>query len=181
MERALFEHFLTDNSRLGPPAEGAFTGAAGGAACGDISRISFLVNDGRIDSVTFDAEGCGATRAATAAVAEMVDGSHVLDAALIDIDTVDEAIGGLTPAKRHAAQLATDALHRALQGVASSSLALIPNSGGMATSPENRGSHSPQPLPNRVAVAMSGGVDSAVAALLAREEGAEVVGITVKL
>src|SRR6185369_3161322 len=83
--------------------------------------------------------------------------------------------------KRHAAQLATDALHRALQGVASSSLALIPNSGGMATSPENRGSHSPQPLPNRVAVAMSGGVDSAVAALLAREEGAEVVGITVKL
>ena len=64
--------------------------------------------------VTFDAEGCGATRAATAAVAEMVDGEPVLDAALIDIDDVDAAIGGLTPAKRHAAQLATDALHRAL-------------------------------------------------------------------
>ncbi|HSK50471.1 MAG TPA: tRNA 2-thiouridine(34) synthase MnmA [Solirubrobacterales bacterium] len=38
-----------------------------------------------------------------------------------------------------------------------------------------------RPSPTRVAVAMSGGVDSAVAALLAREEGAEVVGITVKL
>ena len=162
MERELFEHYLRDESRRGPAADGAFTGAAGGAACGDLSRVSFLVEDGRIGSVSFDAEGCGATRAATAAVAELVDGSPVLEAALIDIDTVDSAIGGLTPAKRHAAQLATDALHRALQGVASSSLPLGDGS-------------------NRVAVAMSGGVDSAVAALLAREEGAEVVGITVKL
>src|SRR3954453_8904394 len=181
MERELFEHYLRDESRVGPAVDRAFTGAAGGAACGDLSRISFLVDDGRINSVTFDAEGCGATRAATAAVAEMIDGSPVLEAALIDIDTVDEAIGGLTPAKRHAAQLATDALHRSLQRAASSSLDLIPNSGGMATSPENRGGHSPQPQPKRVAVAMSGGVDSAVAALLAREEGAEVVAITVKL
>jgi tRNA-specific 2-thiouridylase len=179
MERELFEHYLADDSRVGPAADGAFTGAAGGAACGDLSRISFLVVDGRIESVSFDAEGCGATRAATAAVAEMIDGSPVLEVALIDIDTVDQAIGGLTPAKRHAAQLAADALHRALQGVTSSSLDLVPNSGGMATSPANRGGHSPQR--NRVAVAMSGGVDSAVAALLAREGGAEVVGITVKL
>src|SRR3954453_16787341 len=43
MERELFEHYLTDDSRLGPPADGAFIGAAGGAACGDLSRISFLV------------------------------------------------------------------------------------------------------------------------------------------
>lgn len=162
MERELFEAYLQDESRFGPPAAGAFTGAAGGAACGDLSRISLTVAEGRIDSVSVDTEGCGATKAATAAVAEMVDGEPVLAAALIDIDTVDATIGGLTPAKRHAAQLATDALHRALQGIASSSLPLA--DGG-----------------RKVAVAMSGGVDSAVAALLAREEGAEVVGITVKL
>jgi tRNA-uridine 2-sulfurtransferase len=178
MERELFESYLRDESRRGPAVDGAFTGAAGGAACGDLSRISFLVSNGRIESVTFDAEGCGATKAATAAVAEMIDRETVLDAALIDIDAVDAAIGGLTPAKRHAAQLATDAVHRALQGVASSSLHLIPDSGLMATSPR-RGGH--QPPPGRLAVAMSGGVDSAVAALLAREEGAEVIGITVKL
>jgi tRNA-specific 2-thiouridylase len=119
----------------------------------------------------------------------MVDDAPVLDAARIDINTVDATIGGLTPAKRHAAQLATDALHRALQGVASSNLNLITASeeGRRATSPAADGCPPPATSPagaspsRRVAVAMSGGVDSAVAALLAREEGAEVVGITVKL
>jgi tRNA-specific 2-thiouridylase len=164
MDRELFEHYLSDESRRGAAADDAFTGAAGGAACGDLSRISFLVEDERIASVSFDAEGCGATRAATAAVAEMVDGVPVLEAAAVDIDTVDEAIGGLTPAKRHAAQLATDALHRGLASAAASSQRLAPAATG-----------------ERVAVAMSGGVDSAVAALLERERGADVVAVTVKL
>src|SRR6187399_798531 len=118
MDRELFDAYLHDRSRLGPAEKGAFTGAAGGAACGDLSRISLVLEEGSITRVSFDAEGCGATLAATAAVAEMVEGSPVLDVARIGTDEVDEAIGGLTPAKRHAAQLAADALHRALAQVA---------------------------------------------------------------
>jgi tRNA-specific 2-thiouridylase len=173
MDRELFEHYLGDESRCGAALEGAFTGAAGGAACGDLSRVSFTVEDERIASVSFDSEGCGATKAATAAVAEMVDGVPVLEAAAIDIDAVDAAIGGLMPAKRHAAQLAADALHRGLASAAASSdrLALPPT----AAASRRAGTG------ERVAVAMSGGVDSAVAALLERERGADVVAVTVKL
>jgi len=163
VSRELFETYLRDEARLGAPPDGAFTGAAGGAACGDLSRISLVLDEGRVVDATFDAEGCGATRAATAAAVDLACGEAVLDAARVGVDEVDAAIGGLTPAKRHAAQLAADALHRVLAGAAASGERLAPPAG------------------DRVLVAMSGGVDSAVAALLERECGAEVVGVTVKL
>jgi tRNA-uridine 2-sulfurtransferase len=165
MDAALLAHYARDASRRGPAPDGAFTGAAGGAPCGDLVRISLAIEDGRIEAVTFDTEGCAAAAAAGAAVAEAVDGEMVLAAALTGPDDVAAALGGLSPQGRHAADLAADALHRALAAAAASGtrLAEVPPTG------------------ERVLVAVSGGVDSAVAALLERERGAEVVAVTVKL
>ncbi len=211
MSRELFEHFLRDDTRVGPAPDGAFTGAAGGAACGDLARVSLQIRDGRVERATFDAEGCGATRAATAAVTEMVETGSVLDAARIGADEVEAAIGGLTSTKRHAAVLAADALHRCLATAAASTERLATGDfaastegpadptrrsgpstrtrpgvgarqGDSGAGPEaHAGADAPGAAPRRVAVAMSGGVDSAVAALLERERGADVVAITVKL
>src|ERR1700733_8008620 len=108
MDRELFDHFLRDETRRGPAPEGAFTGAAGGAACGDLSRISLVLEGGAVAGASFDAEGCGGAGAGTAAAVDLACGESVLRAARIGIDEVDAAIGGLTPAKRHAAQLAAD-------------------------------------------------------------------------
>src|SRR3954447_20552052 len=163
MDIEALEHYMRDETRRGEAPAGAFTGAAGGAACGDLSRISLRIEGGRIAAATFDAEGCGAMRAATAATAEMVDGETVLAAARIGIEEIDAELGGVSAAKRHAPQLAADALHRALASAAASDARLA------------------EPAPDRVLVAMSGGVDSAVAALLERERGVEVLAVTLKL
>jgi tRNA-uridine 2-sulfurtransferase len=165
MNRDLLEQYLGDHSRRGPAPDGAYTGSAGGAPCGDLVRVSLLTEGDRIERVTFDHEGCSATAAAAAAVAELADGTSVLEAAGLGPGRVEAQLGGLAPTHRHAAVLAADALHRALSALAGSGtpLAAEPASG------------------ERVLVALSGGVDSAVAALREREAGREVVAVTLKL
>lgn len=145
---------------------GAFTGAAGGAACGDLVRISLALEpghgDGRIADAGFDASGCGAAIAAGSAVVALIRGAALLDAARVGVAEVEAELGGLGRAKRHAAELAVDALHRALGGAA-------------------RGGAELDVLRTRVLVAMSGGVDSAVAALLVAEDGGDAVAVTLEL
>jgi tRNA-specific 2-thiouridylase len=141
---------------------GGFTGAAGGAACGDLVRVTLSLDPkgAAIAEAGFDASGCGAAIAAGSATVALVRGLGLLEAARIGWREIDAELGGLIPAKRHAAQLAADALHRALGAAAR---------------------HSSLPgAANRTLVAMSGGVDSAVAALLVAERG-EAVACTLEL
>jgi tRNA-specific 2-thiouridylase len=144
----------------------AHTGAAGGAACGDLVRISLTVDeqspDGRILDAGFDASGCGAAVAAGSAVVALIRQATLLEAARVGAGEISAELGGLSPAKRHAAELAADALHRALGGAARrrANLAMVAN---------------------RTLVAMSGGVDSAVAALLVARDGRDVVAVTLEL
>ena len=165
MNRDLFEEYVADDRRRGPVPAGAFSGSAGGAPCGDLVRISLLADEGRITRVTFDREGCAASAAAAAAVSELAEGASVLEAARVGPDEIEAELGGLAPTHRHAVILAADALHRALSAVAASGTRLA------------------DPLADgeRVLVALSGGVDSAVAALREREAGRDVVAVTLKL
>jgi tRNA-specific 2-thiouridylase len=146
--------------------DGAFTGAAGGAACGDVIRISVALEedspDGRIGDVGFDASGCGSTLAAGSAAVSLVRGAGLLDAARVGAREIAQELGGLSVAKRHAAELAADALHRALGAAARTAANLAADQG-------------------RTLVAMSGGVDSAVAALLVSDGGGEAVAVTLEL
>ena len=153
--------------------DGAHTGAAGGAACGDLIRLSIALDPddghGRISDAGFDASGCGATVAAGSAAVSLVRGAALLDAARVGAEAIALELGGLSAAKRHAAELAADALHRALGAAAREGAQLTPTAG-------------------RTLVAMSGGVDSAVAALLVGQDppfgrtgGAPAVGVTLEL
>lgn len=165
MDTEVFESYLTDTSRRGGTLDGGFDGAAGGAPCGDLVRVSVSFAGGRIVRTSFAAEGCATARAAGAAVAELAEGHAVLEAALIGPGEIGAALGGVGTPGRHAVELAADALHRALARLVAATPAL-------ASAP---------PGGDRVLVALSGGVDSAVAALRERERGAEVVAVTLKL
>jgi tRNA-specific 2-thiouridylase len=166
MNAELFTQHLQFPQRRGHAPVDACSGAAGGAACGDLIRISLAVDrsspDGRILDAGFDASGCGAAIAAGSATVELISGVGLMDAARMGAPQIAAELGGLSPAKQHAAELASDALHRAL---------------GWAAREQAGLAHSPM----RTLVAMSGGVDSAVAALLVAEDGEQAVAVTLEL
>jgi tRNA-specific 2-thiouridylase len=158
VDTAAFEHHLT--SPQGHRREAAFTAEVGGFQCCDRVRLAVTVDDDRVTDAGFDAEGCGAAKAAGSAAVTLVHGMALIDAARIGPQEIASELGGLSPAKLHAAELAADALARALGAAARQSAFLAP--GG------------------RTLVAMSGGVDSSVAALLCGREG-EAVAVTLEL
>jgi tRNA-specific 2-thiouridylase len=154
------DHLLYPRSRGHEPAGGR-SGAAGGAACGDLVTITVRVEGADVVDAGFEASGCGAVVAAGSAAVELVRGAPLLDAARVGADAIAAELGGLSPGKLHAAELAADALARAL-GEAAARDAQVPAA-------------------DRVLVATSGGVDSSVAALLCAREGAEVACVTLEL
>jgi len=162
MSRERLEQHLRHPLGRGVVPTGAATASAGGAPCGDVVRLAVLVEAGTVTDAGFDAAGCGATLAAGSAAVALARGRAVLDVARVGVDALAAELGGLSVGKRHAAELAADALHRALGAAVAADGACDPE-------------------PGRTLVAMSGGVDSAVAALLVTRAGREAVGVTVEL
>jgi len=162
MDALAFEHHLTSPQGRGRlPADG-FTVTAGGGSCCDEITFSLSAGAERITDAGFVASGCGAATAAASAAVTLVRDAPLLDAARIGARQIAEELGGLSSAKLHAAELAADALARAL-GTAVRARAGLP-----------------APSRGRTLVAMSGGVDSAVAAYLCAERG-ETAAVTLEL
>jgi len=157
-----FEHHLTSPQGHRHVPDGACTVTAGGGSCCDSVEISISLSGDRVADAGFDAHGCGAATAAGSAAVTLVRGRPVLEAARVGPKEISEELGGLSPAKLHAAEVAADALARAL---------------GVAV--RERGELK-RPASGRSLVAMSGGVDSAVAALRCAQAG-ETVAVTLEL
>jgi tRNA-uridine 2-sulfurtransferase len=162
MDSIAFEHHLTSPQGHRRRPGGAFTATVGGFACCDQITIAVTIEADRVTDAGFDAHGCGATTAAGSAAVTLARNAMIFDAAKVGPAQIADELGGLSPAKLHAAELAADALARAL---------------GAAV--RERG-QIPRPTVPRTLVAMSGGVDSAVAALLCANE-AETVAVTLEL
>jgi tRNA-uridine 2-sulfurtransferase len=154
-----FAEHLNHPVGRGHAVAGGHAGSAGGSICGDVVRIDVRVEGETVVDAGFEASGCGALTAAASACVELVRGAVLLDAARVGSAAVAAELGGLSAGKLHAGDLAADALARALGAAAVAQADFAP-------------------CVDRVLVAMSGGVDSAVAALLSE---CEVAAVTLEL
>ncbi len=148
---------MIDLSRAGALGRPDGVGRAGGGACDD--RVAFtlgLCADGVVEAVRFGADACPTATATAALLAAAAEGGDLLDAARLGAPPLPDA--GRAPC----AAVAVDALHAAI-GDAVRRGAGVPARAG------------------RVLVAMSGGVDSAVALADAVAAGLEPVGCTLGL
>ena len=162
MDAVAFEHHLTSPQGHHRVPAHAVTVSVDGGACRDQVALSLAIEGDRVSDAGFEASGCGAATAAASAAVTLARGASVLDAARLGPAQIAAELGGLSPGKLHAAEVAAEALARSL---------------GAAV--RTRAGQAPAASP-RMLVAMSGGVDSAVAALLCARAG-ETAAVTLEL
>lgn len=85
--------------------------------CGDVLRLTARVIDGKIVEIRFKVKGCVPAMACASAVADLVHGRSLNDAANVSREQLLERLGGLPDASAHAGHLAMDAVSALLKAI----------------------------------------------------------------
>src|SRR5437868_2554036 len=104
---ALIEHFRNPRNVGELPAP-AIMVEVSNPACGDILRLSARFDAGRVAEAAYKVRGCTASIASGSALTEWMMGKSRDELAAFSQGIVDEAVGGLPAASKHAAALCAD-------------------------------------------------------------------------
>jgi nitrogen fixation NifU-like protein len=110
----LLDHFQNPRNvgELGPPA---VTVDVTNPACGDTMRLSVRFENDRAVEVRFLTRGCTASIAASSALTEWIIGKSRLELRMFHASVIEDAVGGLELASKHAAVLCMDAVKSILR------------------------------------------------------------------
>jgi NifU-like protein involved in Fe-S cluster formation len=109
-----FKEHLTNPRNAGALEDADAEAEQVNPVCGDRLRLALRLRGGRIESARFLAYGCPPTLACGSALAGMLEGMTLDEAAHITRAEIAEAAGGLPARKQHAAALASETLREAL-------------------------------------------------------------------
>ncbi len=110
----LLEHFQNPRNVGDLPAP-AVTVEVSNPACGDILRLSARFESDIVAEVRYKVRGCTASIAAGSALTEWMLGKSRTELAGFQAVLVDEAVGGLPAASKHAAVFCADGVQRLLK------------------------------------------------------------------
>jgi len=109
----LLDHFRNPRSvgELPPPA---IRVDVTNPACGDMLRLFARFEGDRVAEASYQTRGCTASIAAGSALVEWMAGKSRTELKALTPAIIEEAVGGLEPASKHAAVLCVDAVKRLL-------------------------------------------------------------------
>jgi nitrogen fixation protein NifU and related proteins len=110
----LLEHFQNPRN-VGELAAPAITVEVSNPACGDILRLSARFENGVVAEARYKVRGCTASIAAGSALTEWMLGKSRAELAAFQPAIVDDAVGGLPAASKHAAVLCGDGVKALLR------------------------------------------------------------------
>jgi len=111
----LFKDHLANPRNAGDLSDANAVAEETNPVCGDRLRLSLRIHNDRIEAARFLAYGCPPTLACGSVLAEMLEGLPIGEAMKLTRHQLAEALGGLSPQKRHAAALAIETLRSAIE------------------------------------------------------------------